>query len=93
MAAWAKRVDEGGACALLDTHEPVNRLPDYGTSSSGSRSSARPHQGLGGRTPTEIIEGDAKERAPLSLDHPIELIVRYHEKRKKLPIVELKQEA
>jgi putative transposase len=29
VAAWTKRVDEGGDGALLETPEPVNRLPDF----------------------------------------------------------------
>ena len=58
----------------------------------------RPHQGLGGRTPVEVYDN----RKPVATESPIldrnrscplELRVRFHEGRRQLPIVELKQVA
>ena len=53
----------------------------------------RPHQSLGGRSPCEVFDGDGIERPDLSLEHPVELVVRYHEGRKELPIIELRKAA
>ena len=54
---------------------------------------SRPHQSLDGRTPREVYDDEISEPPTLSLDHPIELVVRYHDVHKTLPIVELKQAA
>ena len=56
----------------------------------------RPHQGLDGRRPQEVYDGVPEiERTKLKAkDVPrSELIVRFHEGRKQLPIVELRQAA
>jgi len=56
----------------------------------------RPHQGLGGLTP---LEGSAApnsamvERPVIDRHRPFELLVRFHEGRRQLPIVELRQAA
>ena len=57
---------------------------------------SRPHQGLAGRTPREVYDGlPVVERAkPKANDVPrTDLIVRFHEGRRQLPIVELRQAA
>ena len=56
----------------------------------------RPHQGLEGRTPKEVYDRlPAVERAKLKAKEVprSELIVRFHEGRRQLPIVEIKQAA
>lgn len=56
----------------------------------------RPHQGLDGRTPQEVYDGvpEIERTRPKAKDVPrSELIVRFHEGRKHLPIVELRQAA
>ncbi len=56
----------------------------------------RPHQGLDGRTPNEVYDRlPAVERAKLKAKEVprSELIVRFHEGRRQLPIVEIKQAA
>ncbi len=56
----------------------------------------RPHQGLDGRTPQEVYDGlPVVERAKLKAKKVprSELIVRFHEGRRQLPIVELRQAA
>ena len=53
----------------------------------------RPHQGLGGRTPHEIYN-DAESPLPVvDTGSPLELVVHYHEGRRELPIIELKNAA
>ncbi len=53
----------------------------------------RPHQGMGGRTPHEIYN-DTKSLPPVvDTRSPLELVVHYHEGRRELPIVELKNAA
>ena len=59
----------------------------------------RPHQGLGGRTPKEAYEGvsarngtTTEKQEPHAIPHS-ELVVRFHEGRKQLPIVELERAA
>ena len=56
----------------------------------------RPHQGLDGRTPREVYDcSPVVERAkPKAKEVPqSELIVRFHEGRSQLPIVELRRAA
>ncbi len=57
---------------------------------------SRPHQGLDGQTPREVYDGlPVVEKArpePKEIARP-ELIVRFHEGRRQLPIVELRQAA
>ncbi len=56
----------------------------------------RPHQGLDGRTPSEVYDGQpvVEKARPIAKDVPrCELIVRFHEGRRQLPIVELRQAA
>jgi transposase InsO family protein len=56
----------------------------------------RPHQGLDGRTPKEVYNRlPAVERAKLKAKEVprSELIIRFHEGRRQLPIVEIKQAA
>ncbi len=53
----------------------------------------RPHQGLEGRTPKEVYDRlPAVERAKLKAKEipRSELIVRFHEGRRQLPIVEIR---
>ena len=56
----------------------------------------RPHQGIDGRTPNEVYDGvPVVEKArpePKELAR-LELIIRFHEGRRQLPIVELRQAA
>jgi len=57
---------------------------------------ARPHQGLDGQTPKDVYAGrPVVEKAVLKAKEVprSELIVRFHEERKQLPIVELRQAA
>ena len=59
----------------------------------------RPHQGLDGRTPNEVYDGrpacdvasQAQQKPPAIC--PCELVVRLHEGRRQLPIVELRRAA
>ncbi len=56
----------------------------------------RPHQGLDGRMPREVYEGmPVVARANLKAKevHPSQLVVRFHEGRRQLPIVELRRSA
>ena len=53
----------------------------------------RPHQGLDGRTPNEVANDRDVETPTITTDQPIELIVDFHEGRKELPIVSLKNVA
>jgi hypothetical protein len=56
----------------------------------------RPHQGLNGQTPREVYDGRAvveKARPRAKRIPHAELIVRFHEGRKQLPIVELRRAA
>jgi len=56
----------------------------------------RPHQGLGGRTPVEVYDNRqsfATESPIVDRNCPVELHIRFHEGRRQLPIVELKQVA
>ena len=56
----------------------------------------RPHQGLDGRTPQEVYDGVAvvaRERSRAKEVPRSELVVHFHEGRRQLPIVELRQAA
>ncbi len=54
----------------------------------------RPHQGLDGRTPREVYEGEELlADAGTATKQPRTLVVRFHEGRRELPIVELKKAA
>ena len=56
----------------------------------------RPHQGLDGLTPKEVYEGkssDTSGEATTDWKRPLTLVVRFHEGRRQLPIVELKKAA
>lgn len=56
----------------------------------------RVHQGLRGQTPKEVYEGTVAVKAPKPDVAAIprrELIVRFHEGRRQLPIIELKKAA
>ncbi len=56
----------------------------------------RPHQGLDGRTPQEVYDGEpvvAKEKREAKEIPRTELLVRFHEGRRQLPIVELRRAA
>ena len=59
----------------------------------------RPHQGLGGRTPNEVYDElpacnlASKEPQKAQTIPRRELVVRYHEGRRELPIVELRRAA
>jgi hypothetical protein len=56
----------------------------------------RPHQGLDGRTPQEVYDGVpvvAREKLKASEVPRSQLVVSFHEGRKQLPIVELRQAA
>ena len=60
----------------------------------------RPHQGLGGRTPKEVYDGlpeTGRETKMETLKPPtiprLDLVVRFHENRRQLPIVEIKRAA
>ena len=56
----------------------------------------RPHQGLDGRTPQEVYDGVpvvAREKPEAREITRSELIVRFHEGRRQLPIVELRRAA
>ena len=57
---------------------------------------SRPHQGLDGRTPHDVYENlppARKDNPPSEGSPPTKLVVRFHDGRKLLPIVELKQAA
>ncbi len=57
---------------------------------------SRPHQGLDGRNPREVYDGRSvvEKARPKAKEVPrAELIVRFHEGRKQLPIVELRRAA
>ncbi len=57
---------------------------------------SRPHQGLDGRTPSEVYDGVpvvAREKLKAPEVPRSQLVVRFHEGRKQLPIVELRQAA
>jgi transposase InsO family protein len=54
----------------------------------------RPHQGLGGSTPLEVSGAPTSataERPIIDRLRPFDLVVRFHEGRRQLPIVELRQ--
>ncbi len=56
----------------------------------------RPHQGLDGRTPQEVYGGlpeVAREKLMAKEVPRSQLVVRFHEGRRQLPIVELRQAA
>ena len=56
----------------------------------------RPHQGLDGRTPQEVYDGMpvvAREKVKAPDVPRSELIVRFQDERKQLPIVEIRQAA
>jgi putative transposase len=53
----------------------------------------RPHQGLGGRTPSEVYAAPqliSTERPVIDRNCPLEMRVRFYEGRRQLPIVQLK---
>ena len=52
----------------------------------------RPHQSLGGKTPREFYDG-CEQSTPADAKRPLKLVVRFHEGRRALPIVELKNAA
>ncbi len=57
---------------------------------------SRPHQGLDGRTPREVYDGRpvVEKARPKAKDVPrSELVLRFHEGRKQLPVVELRSAA
>jgi len=53
----------------------------------------RPHQGLSGRTSLEVADGEHRECSPIDPKRPIELFVDFHEGRRELSIVSLKNVA
>ncbi len=53
----------------------------------------RPHQSLDGRTPQEVCDGIEAEPPPVDVARSLELVVHFHEGRRELPIVELKNAA
>ncbi len=54
----------------------------------------RPHQGLDGQTPREVYDGGApSDDAGMDPTQPATLVVRFHEGRRELPIIELKNAA
>jgi len=52
-----------------------------------------PHQGLRGRTPLEVTDGEHQECSAIDPKRPIELFVDVHERRRELSIVSLKSVA
>ena len=56
----------------------------------------RPHQGLDGQTPQEVYDGVpvvAREKLKASEVPRSQLVVRFHQRRRQLPFVELRQAA
>lgn len=59
----------------------------------------RPHQGIGGKTPGAIYDGKDDKARPAGADcvwdgkQPLELVIEFHERRRQLPIVHLKERA
>jgi hypothetical protein len=51
------------------------------------------HNGLSGRTPLEVADGKHRECSAIDPKRPIELFVDFHEGRRELSIVSLKNVA